>query len=107
MRYLGWADCRALVTLLDVAMIGCVMQHREANGSVLGFIARLTSPTTLARCPSTAADVLGAHLVPRAPIFVRLLLSGISSPLQLPYDDDLQVAALQPSQAEQDHNRLI
>ena len=31
--------------------VGCVMQHREANGSVLGFIARLTSSNTLGRCP--------------------------------------------------------
>ncbi|GLC47401.1 hypothetical protein PLESTB_001959900 [Pleodorina starrii] len=76
-------DCRALVTLLDVAMVGCVMQHREANGSVLGFIARLTAPATLARCPAAAGDVLRAHLLPRAPIFVRLLLSGIAGTLPL------------------------
>ncbi|GIL53842.1 hypothetical protein Vafri_9477 [Volvox africanus] len=75
------ADCRALVTLLDVAMIGCVMQHREANGSVLSFIARLTAPVTLARCPAAAADVLRAHLLPRAPVFVRLLLSCIAGTL--------------------------
>ncbi|KAG2500508.1 hypothetical protein HYH03_001285 [Edaphochlamys debaryana] len=71
----GSGDTRALNTLLDVAMIGCVMQHREANGSVLGFVTRLCSPVTLSRCLPQAADVLRAQLLPRAPIFVRLLLS--------------------------------
>ncbi|GFR52885.1 hypothetical protein Agub_g15517, partial [Astrephomene gubernaculifera] len=40
-------EARALGTLLDVAMVGCVMQHREANGSVLCFLCRLTQPATL------------------------------------------------------------
>ncbi|KAG2426913.1 hypothetical protein HXX76_012699 [Chlamydomonas incerta] len=91
LRALGYAprlllasgDTRALTTLLDVAMVGCVMQHREANGSVLGFIARLTSSNTLGRCPPQASDVLRAHLLPRAPIFVRLLLSGVAGTLPL------------------------
>lgn len=59
------------------------MQHREANGSVLGFISRLTSPSTLTRAPTAVADVLRAHLVPRAPILVRLLLSGITGTLPI------------------------
>ncbi|KXZ44767.1 hypothetical protein GPECTOR_62g882 [Gonium pectorale] len=78
-------DSRALSTLLDAAMLGCVMQHREANGSVLGFLARLASPGTLARCPSppAAAEVLRAHLAPRGPLLVRLLLAGIAGSLPL------------------------
>lgn len=60
------------------------MQHREANGSVLGFLVRLTSASTLARCPADrATEALRTHLLPRASILVRLLLSGIAGTLPL------------------------
>lgn len=88
LRALGYAprllltpDARALSMLLDVAMVGCVIQHREANGSVLGFLARLTNPRTLDRCPAGAGAVLRQHFVPRAPLLVRLLLSGVAGTL--------------------------
>ncbi len=71
-----------------------VIQHREANGSVLSFLARLTNPRTLERCPPGSGALLQQHFLPRAPMLVRLLLSGISGTLSPGRVPDLAAALL-------------
>lgn len=66
-------DTRALSSLLDSAMLGVCMQHREANGSVLGFIARAVDPATRAKCPADgpAGAVVQAQVSPRGAMLTR------------------------------------
>ena len=66
-----------LPVLLDSALAGVLVQHREACCSVLAFIVRLLDPATHRRCPPEALPALQAALAPRAPLLVRLLLAGV------------------------------
>lgn len=70
-----------LPALLDAALAGILVQHREACGSILAFCVRLLDPATHAKCPPEALGHLQAALTPRAPLLVRLLLGGIAGVL--------------------------
>lgn len=66
-----------LPLLLDAALAGMLVQHREACCSILGFIVRLLAPETHRKCPPEALAHLQAALAPRAQLTVRLLLAGV------------------------------
>jgi len=67
----------ALQALLDSALLGVLVQHREACTSVLAFITQLLEPRTLQRSGPDAPSVLQAAFLPRAAMLMRLLLAGI------------------------------
>ncbi len=85
-RALSYAP-RLLVTpqllpvLLDSALAGLLVQHREACCSILSFIVRLLDPATHRNCAPDAVAALQAALAPRAPLLVRLLLAGAAGAL--------------------------
>lgn len=85
-RALSYAP-RLLVTpqllpvLLDSALAGLLVQHREACCSILSFIVRLLDPSTHRNCAPDAVGALQAALAPRAPLLVRLLLAGAAGAL--------------------------
>lgn len=67
-----------LPALLDAALAGVLVQHREASGSILSFFVRLCNPATHAKCPPQGLQDLQAALSPRIPTLVRLLLGGVA-----------------------------
>lgn len=85
-RALSYAP-RLLVTpqllpvLLDSALAGLLVQHREACCSILSFVVRLLDPATHRNCAPEGVGALQAALAPRAPLLVRLLLAGMAGAL--------------------------
>jgi transportin-3 len=72
----------SLPGLLNVAMLGTLMQHREACCSSLSFFVRLLEPRALEGCPPGASDARTAALLPRGPTLARLLLAGVAGCVQ-------------------------
>jgi transportin-3 len=72
-----------LAALLDSALAGVLVQHREACCSVLAFLVRLVDPGTRAAAPPDAVGHLQAALAPRAPLLVRLALAGAAGALPI------------------------
>lgn len=70
-----------LAVLLDSALAGLLVQHREACCSILAFIVRLLDPATHRSVAPEAVQGLQAALGPRAPALVRLLLGGAAGAL--------------------------
>ncbi|PSC72289.1 transportin-3 isoform X1 [Micractinium conductrix] len=70
-----------LPVLLDSALAGLLVQHREACCSILAFVVRLLEPATHRSCGPEAVDTLQGALAPRAPLLVRLLLAGVAGAL--------------------------
>jgi hypothetical protein len=70
-----------LPVLLDSALAGLLVQHREACCSILAFIVRLLEPNTHRACGPEAMQHLQAALAPRAPLLLRLLLAGAAGAL--------------------------
>ncbi|KAL4452442.1 hypothetical protein ABPG75_008104 [Micractinium tetrahymenae] len=70
-----------LPVLLDSALAGLLVQHREACCSILSFIVRLLDPATHRNCAPEGVGALQAALAPRAPLLVRLLLAGAAGAL--------------------------
>lgn len=68
----------SLPSLLNVAMLGTLMQHRDACCSSLAFVGQLLEPRVLESCPPGAAEARSAQLLPRGPMLTRLLLAGIA-----------------------------
>ncbi|KAG1678979.1 hypothetical protein FOA52_013042 [Chlamydomonas sp. UWO 241] len=68
----------SLPGMLNVAMLGTLMQHREACCSSLTLFVRLLEPRTLEGCSPGAADARTAALLPRGPTLTRLLLAGVA-----------------------------
>ncbi len=62
-----------LSVLLDTALAGLLVQHREACCSILAFVVRLLDPATHRAVAPEAVQGLQAALAPRAPLLVRLL----------------------------------
>jgi transportin-3 len=67
-----------LPALLDAALAGVLVQHREASGSILSFFVRLCDPATHSKCPPQSLQDLQTALSPRIPFLVRLLLGGVA-----------------------------
>lgn len=63
-----------LSVLLDTALAGLLVQHREACCSILAFIVRLLDPATHRSVAPEAVQGLQAALAPRAQLLVRLRL---------------------------------
>jgi transportin-3 len=70
-----------LSALLDSALAGVLVQHREACCSILAFVMRLLDPATHRACAPEAVAHLQAALAPRAPLLVRLVLAGVAGAL--------------------------
>ena len=70
-----------LPVLLDSALAGLLVQHREACCSILAFVVRLLEPNTHRACGPEAMQHLQAALAPRAPLLLRLLLAGVAGAL--------------------------
>ena len=70
-----------LAALLDSALAGLLVQHREACCSILAFVVRLLDPATHRACAPEAVAHLQGALVPRAPLLVRLVLAGVTGAL--------------------------
>jgi transportin-3 len=68
---------RLLPALLDSALAGLLVQHREACCSILSFLVRLLDPATHAACAPPALAALQAGLAPRAHTLMQLLLAGV------------------------------
>lgn len=65
-----------LSVLLDSALAGLLVQHREACCSILAFIVRLLDPATHRAVAPEAVQGLQAALAPRAPLLVSALGVG-------------------------------
>jgi transportin-3 len=65
-----------LSVLLDTALAGMLVQHREACCSILAFVVRLLDPATHRAVAPEAVQGLQAALAPRAQLLVRLVLAG-------------------------------
>ncbi|KAI7846036.1 hypothetical protein COHA_000403 [Chlorella ohadii] len=65
-----------LSVLLDTALAGLLVQHREACCSILAFVVRLLDPATHRAVAPEAVQGLQTALAPRAPLLVRLVLAG-------------------------------
>lgn len=65
-----------LPTLLNAALAGLLVQHREACCSVTAFIVRLLDPATHRKCSPAAMEHLQAAMAPVAPQLARLALAG-------------------------------
>lgn len=70
-----------LSALLDSALAGVLVQHREACCSILAFVMRLLDPATHRACAPEAVAHLQAALAPRASLLVRLVLAGVAGAL--------------------------
>ena len=86
-----------LPVLLDGALAGLLVQHREACCSILSFVVRLLEPGTHRAAPPEALAHLQAALAPRATALVRLVLAGAAGALptsRLPELTDVLYALL-------------
>lgn len=70
-----------LGTLLDVAIGGALVQHREACCSILTFLARLLDPSLCMRVSPEEAAALRAAVGTRGPTLVRAILAGVAGAL--------------------------
>ena len=70
-----------LPPLLDSALGGMLVQHREACCSILLFLVRLLDPATHRKCGPEALGALHEALAPRALVGVRLALAGLAGAL--------------------------
>jgi transportin-3 len=70
-----------LPPLLDVALLGVLVQHREACGSALAFLTRLFDPRLPATLPAEQLALLQAQLARVGPPFMRLALAGVAGTL--------------------------
>lgn len=66
-----------LAVLLDSALAGMLVQHREACCSILAFVVRLLDPATHRAVAPEAVQGLQAALAPRAPLLVRRREGGL------------------------------
>uniref|UniRef100_A0A7S0WIF6 Importin N-terminal domain-containing protein n=1 Tax=Chlamydomonas leiostraca TaxID=1034604 RepID=A0A7S0WIF6_9CHLO len=87
----GGPPASPLPTLLDTALVGVLVQHREACCSVLNFLIRLLAPDLRGKVAG-ADGAVQAALGPRAAMLVRLLLAGVVG--VLPHSRLGDVAAL-------------
>ncbi|GBF98060.1 hypothetical protein Rsub_10288 [Raphidocelis subcapitata] len=75
---------QVLPPLLDVALLGCLVQHREACRSVLAFLRSLLhpsdAPAALSSAPAAQA-LLREQLLRTGPTLARLLLAGAAGAL--------------------------
>jgi transportin-3 len=69
-----------LGTLLDTALAGVLVQHRDACGSVMTFLVRLLE-MELPGSGGSGDRAVYTVLLPRAPAMVRLLLAGAAGAL--------------------------
>jgi len=85
-RALGYAPRLALTPqllpgLLDLALLGVLVQHREACGSALAFLTRLLDPRLPASLPAPALALLQQQLGRAGPPLMRLTLAGVAGAL--------------------------
>jgi transportin-3 len=70
-----------LPPLIDVALLGALVQHREACGSALAFLTRLFEPRLAGTLAPDQLALLQAQLARAGPPFMRLALAGVAGTL--------------------------
>lgn len=78
-----------LPMLMDAALHGLLVQHREANGSILTFLNHIFDPALLKRVPGQGAAHLTDAVVPRLDALLRLTLAGVVGALPPAREDRL------------------
>lgn len=66
-----------LPLIMDAALAGLLVQHREACVCILTAVQRMHSPDTVATCPPEAAELQRAALLPRDAALLQLLVAGV------------------------------
>ena len=62
---------------MDSALHGMLVQHREANSSILTFLNNLLDPALLKRVSSQGAACLSDTVGPRLGALLRVTLAGV------------------------------